>query len=980
MPRSSTLARRDTRVRQKAVFAAIVSCLFLPVCTGAEAPAWEQFGEYAARAVEPVSPSPLGDGHLGQLASGATVQLRYPLPAQEELAAFWLRPCNVVAYTGRGTRYQLLIRRDSPDGALVHTGEVETNGDRWNAQNRNRIDLTASVTAADRERGHIDLFVSAAVDDDGWTVYRHCARRTMPAFAVVLDEGTRQALLTMRTLAEIGVSLIPLPVRIDLGDGPPLIVDGQTVLAAPPALRHAATELRDIVAERTGVTVRLTSTSAEPAATTITLVVSPRRDAADGAYTLEVTKRGATVTGADAAGAFYGAMTLAQLIHDAAGTVTAPACRIDDAPAFRERIVQYDIARGQTVHVPYVKRLIRELARCKTNALLFYMEDDFRFREFPFLGRDGTFTHAKARELSDYARRYHVRLIAQFEALGHAGAVLAHEELADLREAGGAWVFCTLTPRTWDVLDRIFAELAEAFPDSPYIHVGGDEFEHGFGRCGACRAYVSEHGIGGLYALHMNRLSELVKKHGRTMMFWPSHRGPSEELSEMTLKNHAAMVKDSIPTEWIYHGPGSYPTIQQYQACGFADIFCCPAVVSYSRIWPDYPTTFRGIRGFYQSGAAAHCGGAYCTTWEFCYGALLENSMMGLIYAAECSWNPASTSLADFFRRFAGWWFGIHTADSGALLEQALIAPLPRTARASVLFSKDMRRLFTTLPSRVCADMIEKRPELAEQAAQLPELMAEPRRKLTQLQAAASRNPLTLRAADTAFGLLELQGMKVSVHRRIADVLRQAAAAEGAVAAAAAVTRAAQLLSRLRAALNASVEQYREFVEHCGGSRGDLAQLQAQAADAEDLSQRLEDVAEQVAAGNTRPCDLADPLAMLLKRDIIRAGTWSPEQVSEEPATVRFDVTPHLTAPGRFHVEWEYTHGLHGLLIHSTRLLVDGKTVSEDEHRGWAGSGSNANVYTLELTRRDAGATLVLEATIAARGGNDSAGSLWLIR
>lgn len=979
MPRPITFGRRrNTQMRLSAVVAAIVFCLLLPVCTDADVPAWEQFGEQAARAVEPIPPSPLGDGHLGQLDTGATVQLRYPLPAGAELAAFWLRPCNVVAYTGRGTRYQLLIRRDSPDGALVHTGAVETNGDRWNARNRDRIDLFARVTPADRERGHIDLFVSGVVEDDGWTVYRHCARRPMPAFAVVLDKATREALRTMRALAEAGVSLIPIPARIELGDGPPLIIDEQTVIAAPPALRHAASELRDIVAERTGVTLSLTPTAPEATAT-ITLAVSPRRSAADGAYTLAVTNRGATVTGADAAGAFYGAMTLAQLIHDAAGTVTARACSVDDAPAFRERIVQYDIARGQTVHVPYVKRLIRELARCKTNALLFYMEDDFRFREFPFLGRDGTFTHAKARELSDYARRYHVRLIAQFEALGHAGAVLAHEELADLREAGGASVFCTMTPRTWDVLDRIFAELAEAFPDSPYIHVGGDEFEHGFARCAACRAYAAEHGIGGLYALHMNRLSELVKRHGRTMMFWPSHRGPSEELSDMTLKNHAAMVKDCIPTEWIYHGPAGYPTIRQYQDCGFVDVFCCPAVVSYSRIWPDFPTTFRGIRGFYQSGAAAHCGGAYCTTWEFRYGALLENSMIGLIYAAECSWNPASTSLADFFRRFAGWWFGIHTPGSNALLEHALVAPLPRTPQTAVLFSKEMRRLFTTLPSRICADMLEKRPVFTEHAARLPELMAEPRRKLAQLRAAASRNALTLRAAETAFGLLELQGIKISVHRRIADVLSQAAAAEPA-AAAAAVTRAAQLLSRLRAALNASAEQYREFVEHCGGSRGDLAQLQAQAADAEQLSQRLNDVAAQIAAGKMRPRDLAEPLTMLLKRNIIRAGTWTPKQVSEVPATLRFDVTPHLTTPGRFRVEWEYTHGAHGLSIHTTRLLVNGKTLSEDEHRGWAGSGSNGNVYTLELTRIPAGAKLVLEATVTARGGNDSAGSLWLIR
>ncbi|MBT5606574.1 MAG: family 20 glycosylhydrolase [Lentisphaerae bacterium] len=979
MPNSTISTRPYTRTRLTAPAATLVLCLLLPVCKGAAVPAWEQFGEHAAQAVEPVRPSPLGEGHLGRLDTGASVRLCYPLPAKEALAAFWLRPCNVVAYTGRGTRYELLIRRDSPNGALVYTGPVATNGDRWNAQNRDRIDLTASVTAADRERGHIDLFISGAVTDDGWTVYRHCSGRPMPAFVVVLDETTRQALHTMRSLAAAGVSLIPLPSQIELSSGPPMIIDGRTTIAAPPTLNHTASELRDIVAERTGVTLRLTP-AAQEATTTITLLVSPTGATVNGAYTLAVTDRGAMVTGADAAGAFYGAMTLAQLIHAAAGAVIAPACSIDDAPAFRERIVQYDIARGQTVHVPYVKRLIRELARCKTNALLFYMEDDFRFREYPFLGRDGTFTHAKARELSSYARRYHVRLIPQFESLGHAGAVLAHEEFADLREAGRPGVFCTLAPRTWDVLDRVFSELAEAFPDSPYIHVGGDEFEHGFARCGACRAYAAEHGAGGLYALHMTRLSELVKKHGRTMMFWPSHRGPSDELSDMTLKNHAAMAKDCIPTEWIYHGPASYPTIRQYQDCGFADIFCCPAVVSYSRIWPDFPTTFRGIRGFYRAGATAHCGGAYCTTWEFRYGALLENSMMGLIYAAECSWNPASTSRADFFRRFAGWWFDVHTPGSGTLVEQALFAPFPRTPQTASLSSKDMRRLFTALPSRICADLLEKKPAFAENVSHVPELMPVPRRKLAQLSAVARRNALTLRAAETAFGLLELQSMKISIHRRIAAILSEAATEERSSAAATAVSRAAQLMSPLHVALNASIERYREFVERCGGSRADLAQLQAQADDATQLTQRLDSVAEQIVAGKMRPRDLSIPLSMLLKRNLIRIGTWSPEQVSEEPVTLRFDVTTHLTRPEAFEVEWEYTRGAHGLSIQTTRLLADGKTLSEDKHHGWAGAGSSGNVYTLNPTGKPLGAKLVIEATVSARGGNDSAGTLWLIR
>jgi len=301
-------------------------------------------------------------------------------------------------------------------------------------------------------------------------------------------------------------------------------------------------------------------------------------------------------------------MTLGQMARKTDAGPGIACCNVKDWPAFPYRIIQYDIARGQSVDVEYVKRMIRALARCKINGLLFYMEDDFRFRTFPFLGREGTFTHEKARELTEYARPYHMQLIPQFEALGHASAVLRHPEMEKMREAGDPWVFCTSEPETWKFLDTVFAELVEAFPTTEFIHTGADEFEFGFAKCPQCKAKVDASGMGALYAEHMNKLNQLVKKHGRTMMFWPSHHGPTPELSDMTLKYSDQMEKDCIPTEWIYHGPAEYPTLKQYQQAGFKDVHCCPAVVSYSVIWPDYETTMRGIRGFYRAGAEERGG------------------------------------------------------------------------------------------------------------------------------------------------------------------------------------------------------------------------------------------------------------------------------------------------------------------------------------------------------------------------------------
>ena len=93
-------------------------------------------------------------------------------------------------------------------------------------------------------------------------------------------------------------------------------------------------------------------------------------------------------------------------------------------------------------------------------------------------------------------------------------------------------------------------------------------------------------------------------------------------------------------------------------------------MVGYSRIYPDYRTTFRGISGFYKAGEERKCGGAYCTTWEFMHGALIENSWYGLIYSAECAWNPESTPKTEFNRRFADEFLGLRDPAAADQIEK----------------------------------------------------------------------------------------------------------------------------------------------------------------------------------------------------------------------------------------------------------------------------------------------------------------------
>lgn len=949
---------------------AILTVLLAPACALAQG----QSSQYLemARPEAPLEPTPMGDGHLGELESGTYVPLRFPVPEQTPLA-YALNLGNVVGYTGRGQSYQLIVRRDSVDGPVIHDGSEIAVGDDWNVENRSPIDVTDALTEDDLARGHIDIYVTGLVEGDDWTLYRHNqGRREITA---LVAEGTPELRRMVEMLAELRerrVALIPLPQSAEFGDGS-LVLTGDTRIVLGPLTdesdRFAAEDLAAQIAERAGLALEIMQGDARPGDILLERVQTFAAEP-EGAYHLSVAES-ARVTASNPAGLFYGAQTLAQLVGPGG---ELPHVQISDQPAYPVRGLQYDVARGQTVPVDWWKRVIRELARCKLNTLVIYGENDYAFEAFDFLGREGTFTPEKARELSDYAHQYHVQLVPQFESLGHAAAVLGHEELAHLREAGQRWVFCTSNPETWEFFDTIYGELAEQFPSSRYIHVGGDEFEGGFGKCEQCTATIEEKGRNALYAEHMNRLNDLCEKHDREMLFWPSHEG-------WTLESIDPLDTDCIPTEWIYHGPATYPQIEQYQQAGFKDVWVSPAVVCYSRIWPDYRTTFRGIRGFLQAGADEGCGGCMTTTWEWQHGALVTNSLPGMLYAAECAWSLGRAPVDDYERRYARHWLGLEDAAAAQRLHEALIEPWPREGPAAICYdSRLVTDLWWALPRAALRDYSARDPRLMNAAPAIVETSEAAIARVEALQPDATRNADLLPYARLAFEMYAEAARKLLAmqeageHYAAAEAAMpddRAGAVDSVAAAAASVRALVEPLAEIRAGLADAAEQV-------GAAQRDVERTEHVREAVVALADELQAVADGVRAGELHALPDGRRFGFISGR-IIRAGRWEPEQMSEQGATLRYDVTEHLDGPGEVSVEFEYTRGAHGLIITRAALLADGKEVASDAHRGWAGSGRTDNTYHLALDEFREGVTWEIVAEVSSRGGTDSRGDVWLI-
>jgi len=930
-----------------------------------------------------IEPTPMGEGHAGIIESGTWVHLRFPVPEQMPLA-YALNLGNIVGFSGRGSSYRLILRRDAEDGPVIHEGPVIPVGDDWNASNRRPIDITDALTEQHLAQGYIDIFATGIVEGDGWTVYRHNpGRREITASVVRATPELRRLMEALAQMRERGIALIPMPQDITLGDGSlALSAESRIVLeGAGEGDRFAAEDLAEQIAERCGLRPRIAPGAGAADGDIMLQRVESLTDAAgDLSVTLRESPEGAYIAtvgdvarvwARDAEGVFYGAQTIAQLVGPDG---RLPCCQVADWPSYPVRGLQYDVARGQTVEVEWWRRLIRQLGRCKLNMLEVYGEDDYRFEAYPYLGREGTFTPEKARELSEYAHRYHVQLVPQFESLGHASAVLRHEELAELREAGGSWVFCTSQPQTWEFLDTVYGELAEQFPHSEYIHVGGDEFESGFGKCEACRARVEEDGVEALYAEHMNRLRELCEKHGRTMLFWPSHVG-------LTIDGIKLLDTDCIPTEWIYHGPSRYPQIQRYQELGFRDVWVSPAVVCFSRIWPDYRTTWRGIRGFLRAGHERGVGGCMTTTWEWRHGGIVTNSLPGMFYAAECAWSLGRAPLGDFERSYAQHWFGMRSEDAGERLHETLIEPWPRDGAAAICYdSRMLTQVWWASPRRALRDWALKDPRPAEAAPAIIEANDAAIGRLREFKRDATRNTDLLPYAELAFDMYRQAARKLVVMREASDDYAAALAAvpDHPQTAAARVGRAAERVRSLAGPLRAAEDSYLQATRQVGAAMQDVERIRALREEVVALADELDGLAAALRAGERAELRDGSEFGFISGR-YIRIGTWEPGQMSEDGAVLRYDISEHVAGPGELLIEWEYTRGAHGVNIARTALLADGEPVGVDEHAGWAGGGSRNNLYRLRIEDYRPDATWEIEGQLASRGGTDSRGDVWLI-
>ncbi|WUJ71875.1 beta-N-acetylhexosaminidase [Kribbella soli] len=307
----------------------------------------------------------------------------------------------------------------------------------------------------------------------------------------------------------MNLPLIPAPATTTTHDGTFVVTDGLGVVVQSPELAGLAERfVADVRVDAdialfpgsAGITVLIDSDGIDGLAPAAGLRADGNASA-DERYGLEIASEGVRVWGPTAEAVHRGLTSLRQLISTAAadGTAVLPAARVIDGPRFAWRGLSLDVVRA--FHGPdEVRRVIDMLALYKLNVLHLHLTDDQGWRvevpSRPLLTEVGAagaigdrpggyYTQAELAELVQYAADRYVTVVPEIDMPGHTSAVfkaypsLGPDEIHSVDLGNGdSLQLNTLDPgrdETWTFVEEVLDAVIPQFPQSAYVHIGGDE-------------------------------------------------------------------------------------------------------------------------------------------------------------------------------------------------------------------------------------------------------------------------------------------------------------------------------------------------------------------------------------------------------------------------------------------------------------------------------------------------------------------------
>jgi hypothetical protein len=347
-------------------------------------------------------------------------------------------------------------------------------------------------------------------------------------------------------------------------------------------------------------------------------------------YLISIHPRGVLLAARDEAGLFYGVQTLRQLARPERGGIVLPLGVIRDWPKLSFRGLSVDLGQGAVPTEEEMRRMIETCAEYKLNAVSFYLQHLVAFRSTPLLAPRGAELDPETlRRLVAFAAQHHVTLMPQQQTFGHLHHLLKHELYAHLGEVRHGSTLTAGDPAVYQWLEGVADELCAVFPGTLF-HAGGDE-TWDLGKGVNRDAVTADGGQGRLWAAHMSRVADILRRHNRRMLFWGDVVLENPELIPQ-------LPRDMIAATWNYNVDDSFSRfIAPFRETGL-DVIVCPSANNWSKPVPDFNVAVKNIGRFVAEGKRQGALGMLNTTWFDDGESLFNAAWYPVVYSAAAAW------------------------------------------------------------------------------------------------------------------------------------------------------------------------------------------------------------------------------------------------------------------------------------------------------------------------------------------------------
>ncbi|MFF3322022.1 beta-N-acetylhexosaminidase [Streptomyces sp. NPDC002889] len=525
--------------------------------------------------------------------------------------------------------------------------------------------------------------------------------------------------------------LIPAPRRAAWMPPPGCyVLDQETLIEAQPGTEGTARWLRSTVGAATGLPLAPGDCSDNR----IVLSIDPQL--ADEGYRLVGDGYAIRLEGGSAAGVFWGAQTLRQLLGPAAyrkAPLTPglewdlPAVVVEDEPRFPWRGLMLDVAR-HFMPKDGVLRYLDLLAAHKLNVLHLHLTDDqgwrieierharltevgawrartkYGHRASPLWDEKphgGYYTQDDIREIVAYAAERHITVVPEIDIPGHSqAAIAAYPELGntDVIDTTSLTVLDTWgisrnvlapTDNTLRFYEGVLEEVLDLFP-STFVHIGGDECPKDQWKASpAAQARIKELGLADedeLQSWFVRHFDRWLTDRGRRLIGWDEilQGGLAPGAAVSSWRGYGGGIAAAAAGHDVVMCPEQHVYLDHRQAVGDDE----PMPIGHVRTLEDV-FRFEPVPPSLSPEAAAHVLGTQANVWT---EVMQDPSRVDyqvfprLAAFAEVAWSalpaPAERDFADFERRMA-----VHYArlDALGVDYRPPGGPLPRQRRPGVI-------------------------------------------------------------------------------------------------------------------------------------------------------------------------------------------------------------------------------------------------------------------------------------------------------